>query len=64
MATKKYPDVPADAWYAKAVEFVTERGLMTGYEDGTFRPNDHLTRAEAATILMRLIEKMEDDYDV
>lgn len=61
---KKYPDVPADAWYTKAVEFVTERGLMTGYEDGTFRPNDHLTRAEAATILKRFIEKMEDDYDV
>lgn len=61
---KKFPDVPNDAWYAKAIEFVTERGLMTGYEDGTFRPNDRLTRAEAATILMRFIEKMEDDYDV
>lgn len=56
MSNKKYPDVPADAWYAKAIEFVTERGLMTGYEDGTFRPNDRLTRAEAATILVRLLE--------
>jgi hypothetical protein len=63
MATK-FPDVPADAWYAKAVEKVNDMGLMLGYEDGTFRPNDKLTRAEAATILKRLIEKMEDDYDV
>ena len=57
---KTYPDVPKDAWYTRAVEFVTEAGLMQGYEDGSFRPNDSLTRAEAATILMRLIERMED----
>ena len=56
---KKFPDVPNDAWYAKAVEFVTERGLITGYEDGTFRPNDDISRAEVATILMRMIEKLE-----
>lgn len=61
MATKKYPDVPNDAWYSRAVEFVTERGLMFGYDDGTFRPNDKLTRAEAAIILKRLIER--DEYD-
>jgi len=61
MATKKYPDVPADAWYARAVEFVTDHDLMLGYEDGTFRPNDKLTRAEAAVILKRLIER--DEYD-
>ena len=61
MATKTYPDVPADAWYAKAVEFVSDLGLMRGYEDGTFRPNDRLTRAEAAIILKRLVER--DEYD-
>ena len=53
---KKFPDVPNDAWYAKAVETVNDMGLMLGYEDGTFRPNDKLTRAEAATILVRLLE--------
>ncbi len=52
----KFPDVPNDAWYAKAVEKVNDMGLMLGYEDGTFRPNDKLTRAEAAIILTRLME--------
>ena len=59
MFEKKFPDVPADAWYAKAVDFAFRAGLMEGYEDGTFRPNDPLTRAEAATILQRLADMME-----
>jgi len=53
----KFPDVPNDAWYREAVDFVSHEGLMVGYDDGTFRPNDPLTRAEAATILKRLFEK-------
>ena len=56
---KKFPDVPNDAWYAKAVERVTDAGLMEGYEDGDFRPNHSLTRAEIAMILMRLLDKLE-----
>lgn len=51
----KFPDVPNDAWYKEAVDFVSREGLMIGYEDGTFRPNDSLTRAEAAEILMRVL---------
>ena len=38
---------------AKAYGF----GLITGYEDGTFRPNGTLTRAEAATVIYRLIDE-------
>ena len=56
---KQYPDVPNDAWYAEAVERVTDAGLMEGYEDGEFRPSHSLTRAEIATILARLLDKLE-----
>ncbi len=46
-----FPDVPDTAWYYGAVRFVTEKGLMNGYEDGQFRGEDYLSRAQLAQIL-------------
>lgn len=46
-----FADVPKDAWYYEAVRFVCERGLMNGYSDGRFGPNDTLSRAQLAQIL-------------
>ena len=37
---------------------VVEAGLITGYEDGTFRPDNNLTRAEVSTIVYRVSQKM------
>ena len=47
-------DVAANAWYAKAVNTLATLGVITGYSDGSFRPNDTITRAEFLTILMRM----------
>ena len=49
-----YSDVPHDAWFAAAVEEVTEKGLMSGSGDGTFRPNEAVTRAMVITVLWQL----------
>ena len=49
-----YTDVPADAWYNEAVATLSHMGILNGYGDGTFRPNDTITRAEFATISARL----------
>ena len=46
-----FADVPKDAWYYEAVRFVCERGLMNGYADGRFAPEDTLSRAQLAQIL-------------
>ena len=46
-------DVPANAWYAAAVGEMTGFSLVNGYEDGSFRPEDTITRAEFVTILTR-----------
>lgn len=46
-----YPDVPTDAWFAPAVCHATRKGLIKGYPDGRFRPNDTINFAEAAKIL-------------
>ncbi|MFD2170017.1 cadherin-like beta sandwich domain-containing protein [Tumebacillus lipolyticus] len=46
-----YSDVTSSNWAAAAIEEVTKRGLMIGYPDGTFRPNQQVTRAEIAIVL-------------
>ena len=43
------------AWARAAVSALVEAGLLTGYEDGTFRPGQTLTRAEMAVLLMRAL---------
>lgn len=49
-----YADVSNDAWYAEAVNAMTEGGLLKGYDDGLFHPNDIITGGELATILCRI----------
>lgn len=44
-------DVPADAWYFKAVDFVVRNGVMGGYNSATFGPNDNLNRAMLVQML-------------
>lgn len=51
---KRFSDVAADAWYAEYINYVAENGLMNGYEDGRFGPNDKTTRAQIVTVLYRM----------
>ncbi|WP_198299767.1 cadherin-like beta sandwich domain-containing protein [Tumebacillus avium] len=46
-----YSDVSASNWAAPAIAEVTKRGLMVGYPDGTFQPNQQMSRAEIAIVL-------------
>lgn len=58
-STQKYfPDVPADSYYAHAIQAAYGLGIVDGYSDGTFRPDAPLTRAAAATILYRALQTM------
>ena len=50
-----FTDVPAQAWYAEAVRDGVALGLIEGDGDGTFRPEDTITRAEAAAIVNRML---------
>lgn len=54
-----WPDVPLQAWYRGAVARLAWAGIMNGYQDGTFRPQDGVTREEAALILFRSLKKVE-----
>ena len=63
-----YSDVFEKDWYYPAVGFMTENKIVTGYEDGKFRPNDPITRAEFATIASKFEDLVGDKvngfYDV
>ena len=48
-----FADVAVDAWYAEAVEYVRDNGLMSGTSATTFSPNDTMTRSMLATTLYR-----------
>ena len=50
-----YPvaDVPGDSWYADGVYWARLNGVVSGYSDSAFGPNDPLTREQLATILWR-----------
>ncbi len=46
-------------WAKEAVALAARTGLVSGYPDGTFRPDKPVTRAEAASMVLRLLEKIE-----
>ena len=48
-----FSDVPKDAWYEEALAWAVENGIIAGFEDGTFRPNEPLTRAQIVSVLYR-----------
>lgn len=51
-----YSDVLDTAWYAAAVSTLSKMGVISGYPDGTFRPNAPITRAEFAAMIARFDE--------
>ena len=52
-----FPDVPANAYYAKAVAWALENNVTTGMGNGLFAPNNNCTRAQIVTFLYRTIVK-------
>ena len=59
--TKEYQgyftDVDADAWYTDYVEAAARVGLIQGFQDGSFRPNENITRAQACVIVNRALNR-------
>lgn len=45
-----------DVEYAKKIQMAAENGIVYGYEDGTFKPNNNITRAEAAALIYRIMQ--------
>ena len=52
-----FDDVEQDAWYAEAVRWAASEGIVLGYDDTTFAPDDSITREQMAALLYRYIQK-------
>ena len=55
-----FTDVPDTHWAVKYINFAATRGWVTGYVDGTFKPEHSITRAEVAAVTCRLLERSAD----
>ena len=53
---KNYPkDVSSKSWYANSVAIAWQLGLLGGYQDGTFKPDKPISRAELAAVISKLV---------
>lgn len=53
----EFSDVSGEAWYAKAIRWATSQGIVSGFGNGTFGPNDPITREQLAEIILDSIQK-------
>ncbi|WP_037284356.1 S-layer homology domain-containing protein [Saccharibacillus sacchari] len=56
IAVSSFSDVPSSSWYEGSVATAAQYGLITGFADGTFRPQQAITRAEAMVMLSRAMQ--------
>ena len=63
-AAPEFSDVAADAWYADAVGWAAENGIVMGNTDGTFRPEDDITREQMVSILYRFAQFQGQDVSI
>ncbi len=57
----QFSDVPAGHWAKEAVEALAAKGIIVGFPDGTYRGNETLTRYQAALIIYRLLQQIEEE---
>ena len=53
MYQASFPDVDSDAWFNKYIGYLEDKNVLSGYEYGTFRPMDTITRGEISAVIAR-----------
>ena len=59
-----FSDVDKDEWYFHEVSALTYLGIIDGYDDGTFRPDENITRVQAVTIINRSLFRQIEHGDI
>jgi len=59
-STNVFSDVSASHWAVKYINSAAAKGWITGYEDGSFKPEANITRAEVVTLVGRMLERKGD----
>ena len=57
---KTFSDVKSSSWYYEFVQIASSNGIIQGKKDGTFKPNDKITRAQMASMIYRAFENTVD----
>ena len=63
-SAKDFVDVQDGHWYADAAAWAAEKGIVSGYPDGSFAPNDAVTREQLAVMLWRYAGSEDSDHDI
>ena len=58
--TGSYTDLQDTHWAAWAIKFASKEGLFKGYPDGSFKPDQNITRAEFSTVVLHFVTKVKD----
>ena len=56
IVTKKNFNDTENHWAKEAIQFMAEKGIIEGYDDGNYLPNKQITRAEFAALIVRLLQ--------
>ena len=57
-----YPDVPRTSWAAPYIQVAQEKGMVRGYLDGTFRPNNQIQLVEGVSMVLSLLGYTNEDF--
>lgn len=55
-----FPDLRTNYWYTESIQYIFDRGVVTGFPDGTYRPSATITRADAMTMIGRALGMKTD----
>lgn len=55
-AAAGFKDVPSDHWAKKEIDYLVNEGIINGYQDGSFKPNNYVTNAQVALMLVRALK--------
>ncbi|RXE57914.1 S-layer homology domain-containing protein [Acetivibrio mesophilus] len=58
--TISYTDLSDTHWAAWAIKYASDKGLFKGYPDGSFKPDQNITRAEFATVVLEFLKIVKD----
>ncbi len=62
-AQSSFPDIPANHWAGDAVDRIADLGIVIGFPDGTFRGNEAFTRYQAALVVSRMLDVINDNVN-
>lgn len=62
--SKGFSDVPSDYWASPFIAVMVERGLMQGFPDNTFRPEESVSRAEFADMVQRSFDRSKTEPSI